>query len=64
MALVEIGMILFHCKVGTFIKLIETVRSTTVSIRQIKRIILVFLFANSRLSCWKSTDRKILFSLA
>ena len=36
-------------------KLIKIVKSTTVSIRQIKRIILVLLFANSRISCCKST---------
>ena len=64
MALAEMGMILFHHRVGTFFKLIETVRGTTVSIRQIKSIIVDFLFANNRLSCWKSTDRKILFGLA
>ncbi len=40
-------MILCHCRVGIFFKLIEIVKSRTVSIRQIKRIILVLLFANS-----------------
>ena len=48
-------MILCHCRVGMVFKLIKIVKSTTVFIRQMKRIILVLLFANSRISCCRST---------
>ena len=41
-------MILCHCRVGIFMKLIDTVRSTAVSIGQIESMILFLLFANSR----------------